>query len=77
MTLEDVAMKIELLDDEEIIYCYVEDNKIIASFTTREGVIVEALTPYEIKQVEQGLFTEDDIVRKVFELKQIANFKPE
>ena len=76
MTLQDVATKIELLDDEEVIYCYVEDNKIIASFTTREGVIVEALTPLEIKQVEQGQFTEEDIVRKVFELKQIANFKP-
>lgn len=76
MTLEELAKELELMDDEEVIYCYVEGDNIIASFTTREDVTVNVLTPLEKRALEQGNFTEDDITRKFFELKQIANYKP-
>lgn len=77
MTLEELAKKLELMDDEEVIYCYVEGNNIVASFSTREDITVNVLTPYEKRLLEQGKYTEEDITRKYFELKQIANFKPE
>lgn len=73
MTLEELGTAIELADDEEIIYCFVDNGKLIATFTTREGLEVEVLTPYEASLLEKGQLTEDDIVRKMFELKQIAN----
>ena len=75
MMLEELGTKLELADDEEIIYCYVENDRLYASFSTREGVIVEVLTPYERKVLDQGQFTEEDFTRKLFELKQIAHFK--
>lgn len=77
MMLEELGTKLELADDEEIIYCYVENDRLYASFSTREGVIVEVLTPYERKVLDQGQFTEEDFTRKLFELKQIAHFKAE
>lgn len=77
MMLEELAKKLELMDDEEIIYCYVEGDNIVASFTTREDITVNVLTPYEKRLLEQGKYTEEDITRKYFELKQIANFKAE
>lgn len=77
MTLEELAKELELMDDEEVIYCYVESDNIIASFITREDITVNVLTPYEKRLLEQGKYTEEDITRKYFELKQIANFKPE
>ena len=77
MTLEELAKKLELMDDEEIIYCYVEGDNIVASFTTRENITVNVLTPYEKRLLEQGKYTEEDITRKYFELKQIASFKAE
>ena len=40
-------------------------------------ITVNVLTPYEKRLLEQGKYTEEDITRKYFELKQIANFKPE
>ena len=75
MTLEELGTQLELMDDEEVIYCYTENKKLFASFTTREGVIVEVLTPLERKLLANGELTESDIERKLFELKQIANFK--
>ena len=75
MTLDELGTKLELADDEEIIYCYVDNDKLIATFTTREGLEVEVLTPQEQKLLDQGQFTEEDFTRKLFELKQIANFK--
>lgn len=77
MTLDELGTKLELADDEEIIYCYVDNDKLIATFTTREGLEVEVLTPQERKLLDQGQFTEEDFTRKLFELKQIANFKAE
>lgn len=77
MSLDELAKQLELMDDEEIIYCYVENDNIVASFTTREDITVNVLTPYEKRLLEQGKYTEEDITRKYFELKQIANFKPE
>ena len=65
------------MDNEEVIYCYVEGDNIVASFSTRENITVNVLTPYEKRQLEQGNFSQDDITRKYFELKKIANFKPE
>lgn len=77
MTLEELGTKLELADDEEVIYCYVDNDKLYASFTTREDVLIEVLTPYERKLLNEGQFTEEDFTRKLFELKQIANFKAE
>ncbi len=77
MTLDELGTKLELADDEEIIYCYVDNDKLYASFTTREDVLVEVLTPQERKLFDKGQFSEDDFTRKLFELKQIANFKAE
>ena len=77
MTLDELGTKLELADNEEVIYCYVDNNKLIATFTTREGLEVEVLTPQERKLLDQGQFTEEDFTRKLFELKQIANFKAE
>ena len=77
MSLDELAKKLELMDDEEVIYCYVEGDNIVASFSTRENITVNVLTPYEKRQLEQGNFSQDDITRKYFELKKIANFKPE
>ena len=77
MTLEELGTKLELADDEEIIYCFVDNDKLIATFTTREGLEIEVLTPQERRLLEQGQFTEEDFTRKLFELKQIANFKAE
>ena len=77
MTLEELAMKLELADDEENIYCYVDNDKLYASFNTRENVLIEVLTPQERRLFNQGQFTEEDFTRKLFELKQIANFKAE
>ena len=77
MTLEELGTKLELADDEEIIYCFVDNDKLIATFTTREGIEIEVLTPQERRLLEQGQFTEEDFTRKLFELKQIANFKAE
>ena len=74
MTLEELGTQLELLDDEEIIYCYTEEDKLFTSFSTREGVIVEVLTPFERKLVKEGKYTDDDIARKEEELKQIAHF---
>ena len=73
MTLEELGTAIELADDEEVIYCFVDNGKLIATFTTRKDLEVEVLTPYEASLLEKGQLTEDDIVRKMFELKQIAN----
>lgn len=72
MTLEELGTKLELMDDEEIIYCFVDNDKLIATFTTREGLEVEVLTPYERKLLEKGELTQNDIERKFFELKQIG-----
>ena len=77
MTLDELGTKLELADDEEIIYCYMDNDKLYASFTTREDVLVEVLTPQERKLFDKGQFSEDDFTRKLFELKQIANFKAE
>jgi len=73
MTLDELGTAIEMADDEEIIYCYVDEGRLIATFTTRENVEVEVLTPYERQLFDKGQFTQDDIVRKMFELKTIAN----
>lgn len=75
MSLEELARQLELMDDEEIIYCYVDGENIIASFTTREGITVNVLNPYEKQLLEQGKLTEADIERIFKELKQIANYK--
>lgn len=72
MTLEELGTIIEMADDEEIIYCYVDEGRLIATFTTREGLEVEVLTPYERKLLEKGELTQNDIERKIFELKQIG-----
>ena len=72
MTLEELGTKLELMDDEEIIYCFVDNDKLIATFTTREGLEVEVLTPYERKLLDKGELTQNDIERKFFELKQIG-----
>lgn len=77
MSLEELAKQLELMDDEEVIYCYVDGENIVASFTTRADITISILTPYEKRQLEQGNFSQDDITRKYFELKQIANFKTE
>lgn len=77
MTLDELGTKLEMADDEEIIYCYVDNDKLYDSFTTREDVLVEVLTPQERKLFDKGQFSEDDFTRKLFELKQIANFKAE
>ena len=77
MTIEELAKKLELMDDKKVICCYIEYDNIVASFTTREGITVNVLTPYEKRLLEHGKFTDEDIIRKYFELKQIANFKPE
>lgn len=77
MTLDELGMKLELADEEEIIYCYVDNDKLYASFSTREDVLVEVLTPQERKLFDKWQFTEEDFTRKLFELKQIANFKAE
>ena len=73
MTLEELGTAIEMADDEEIIYCFVDEGRLIATFTTRKDVEVEVLTPYEMRLLEQGQLTQDDIIRKMFELKTIAN----
>lgn len=73
MTLEELGKVIEMEDYEEIIYCFVDNERLIATFTTRKDLEVEVLTPYEKQLLEQGQFTQDDIIRKVFELKTIAN----
>ena len=73
MTLEELGTAIEKADDEEIIYCFVDEGRLIATFTTRKDVEVEVLTPYERSLLEKGQFTNDDIIRKLFELKTIAN----
>ena len=72
MTLDELGTKLELMDDEEIIYCFVDNDKLIATFTTREGLEVEVLTPYERKLLDKGELTQNDIERKFFELKQIG-----
>lgn len=77
MTLDELGMKLELADEEEVIYCYVDNDKLYASFSTREDVLVEVLNPQERKLFDKGQFTEEDFTRKLFELKQIANFKTE
>ena len=73
MTLDELGKVIEMEDYEEVIYCFVDNEKLIATFTTRKDLEVEVLTPYENKLFKQGQFTQDDIIRKVFELKTIAN----
>ena len=77
MTLDELGTKLKLADDEEVIYCYVDNDKLYASFSTREDVLVEVLTPQERKLFDKGQFTEEDFTRKLFELKQIANFRAE
>lgn len=72
MTLDELGTKLELMDDEEIIYCFVDNDKLIATFTTREGLEVEVLTPYERKLLDKDELTQNDIERKFFELKQIG-----
>ena len=72
MTLDELGTKLELMDDEEIIYCFVDNDKLIATFTTRKGLEVEVLTPYERKLLDKGELTQNDIERKFFELKQIG-----
>ncbi len=73
MTLDELGTAIEMADDEEIIYCFVDEGRLIATFTTRKDVEVEVLTPYEKQLFDKGQFTQDDIIRKMFELKTIAN----
>lgn len=72
--LEALGRRIEILLKGEAIHCYVENNKLLASFDTRNGLEIEVLTPFEIKLLEQGKYTDDDVKRKALELKQIANF---
>ena len=72
MTLDELGTKLELMDDEEIIYCFVDNDKLIATFTTRKELEVEVLTPYERKLLDKGELTQNDIERKFFELKQIG-----
>ena len=72
MTLDELGMKLELMDDEEILYCFVDNDKLIATFSTREGLEVEVLTPQERKMFDKGEFSQNDIERKFFELKQIG-----
>ena len=57
MTLDELGTKLELADDEEVIYCYVDNDKLYASFTTREDVLIEVLSPYERKLLNEGQFT--------------------
>ena len=79
MTLVELGELLELADDEENICCYVENDKLFASFTTRakENTIVEVLTPYERRLLDKGQFSNEDITRKFYELKQISDFKIE
>lgn len=77
MTLNELGKRLELLDDEENIYCYVENDRLYASFSKREDVVVEVLTPYERQLVKKGKFFEDDIARKEAELQQLAHFQVE
>lgn len=72
--LEELRRKIEMLLNDEAIHCYIENNKLLASFDTRNGLVVEVLTPFEMRLLEQGKYTDDDIKQKVLELKQIARF---
>ena len=73
MTLEELGTAIEKADYEEIIYCFIDEGRLIATFTTRKGLEVEVLTPYERQLLEKRKFSQDDIIRKMFELKTIAN----
>ena len=73
MTLQELATRLEMMDEEEIIYCYVENESIIASFSTREDVTVNVLTPYEKMLLDKDKFIDEDIIRKYSELKAIAN----
>lgn len=72
MTLDELGMKLEMMDLEEILYCFVDNDKLIATFSNREGLEIEVLTPYERQLLEKGKFTQNDIERKFFELKQIG-----
>lgn len=73
MTVEELARVIELADEEENIYCYEDNGKLFASFANREGVIVEVLTPMQLKLLNEGKLDNDDIVQIIYSLKRIAN----
>ena len=72
MTLDELKMKLESMDSDKILSCFVENDKLIATFANREEVEVEVLTPYERQLLEEGELTQNDIERKFFELKQIG-----
>ncbi len=72
MTLDELGTKLEMMDLEKILYCFVDNDKLIASFSNREGLEIEVLTPYERQLLKKGEFTQNDIERKFFELKQIG-----
>ena len=72
MGLDELGKKLESMDKEKLLSCFVEDDKLIAAFANREEVEVEVLTPYECQLFEKGKWTQNDIERKFFELKQIG-----
>ena len=72
MNLYDLGTKLELMDKEKNLSFYVENDRLIATFVNREEVEVEVLTSYERQLLEKGEWTQNDIERKFFELKQIG-----
>ena len=72
MILDELAIKLEQIVGKGTIRCFVDNDKLIASFTMREGLEVEVLTPQERKALGENNFTQNDLERKVFELKQIG-----
>lgn len=72
MTLDELAINLEQIDGKRIIHCFVDNNKLIATFTMREGLEVEVLTPQERKALDEDNFTQNDLKQKYFELKQIG-----
>ena len=75
MLLEEIGRKLETMDKSNSFSCYVENDILYARFKTRKNCIVEIFTPYEKQLLKSGKFTEENLLYKLFELKQIANFK--
>ena len=72
MNLYELGTKLESMDNEKTLSCFVENDRLIATFASRKEAEVEVLTPYERQLFEKGKWTQNDIERKFFELKQIG-----
>ena len=72
MTINELGNWLEDMVGKGVIRCFVENNKLIAAFTMRKGLEVEVLTPQERRLFSEGEFSQNDMERKLFELKQIG-----